>query len=371
MGDSIYDRALDECYAATLAPEHWPDALKQLVAAFDAADAMFYPKDVEAAAVVMPATATYTEFLDAYVAGEWYLDHYRADRGWPLLRSGRSVVIEHDLATDDERRKLATYNELYLKWGYSGFAAIGFEVEGRPWCVPMLRRTDQGFFTPEEARSMERLAPHFRRMVKLSGYFNTARGITGLEILDTLAEAALLISSDLTVIEINRPARELLEDNYEALRLVGGRLTALHADSNRALQTLVGRSARARPGFADAHRAVPIPIHRPAGRPLVAEAVELPAFLMRLHSQARVILMLRDPDAGSRTCAQTLQSVFALSEAEARFCVILANGDSIDRAAEMLGIARETARHRLKSIFAKTDTHRQGELVALLRNVMR
>ncbi|MGO9720572.1 MAG: helix-turn-helix transcriptional regulator, partial [Methylocella sp.] len=38
-------------------------------------------------------------------------------------------------------------------------------------------------------------------------------------------------------------------------------------------------------------------------------------------------------------------------------------------AARELKISRETARHQLKSVFAKTDTHRQNELVALLLQV--
>jgi DNA-binding CsgD family transcriptional regulator len=31
-----------------------------------------------------------------------------------------------------------------------------------------------------------------------------------------------------------------------------------------------------------------------------------------------------------------------------------------------LGVARETARNQLKSVFQKTDTHRQSHLVSLL-----
>ena len=38
-------------------------------------------------------------------------------------------------------------------------------------------------------------------------------------------------------------------------------------------------------------------------------------------------------------------------------------------AARELTITRETARNQLKSVFAKTDTHRQSELVALLMQV--
>ena len=40
-----------------------------------------------------------------------------------------------------------------------------------------------------------------------------------------------------------------------------------------------------------------------------------------------------------------------------------------DIAARELKISRETARNQLKSVFAKTDTHRQSELVALLLQV--
>jgi DNA-binding CsgD family transcriptional regulator len=40
-----------------------------------------------------------------------------------------------------------------------------------------------------------------------------------------------------------------------------------------------------------------------------------------------------------------------------------------DIAACELKISRNTARYQLKSVFAKTDTHRQSELVALLFQV--
>jgi DNA-binding NarL/FixJ family response regulator len=42
---------------------------------------------------------------------------------------------------------------------------------------------------------------------------------------------------------------------------------------------------------------------------------------------------------------------------------------SVPAAAHELKISRETARNQLKSVFAKTDTHRQSELVALFLQV--
>jgi DNA-binding CsgD family transcriptional regulator len=44
----------------------------------------------------------------------------------------------------------------------------------------------------------------------------------------------------------------------------------------------------------------------------------------------------------------------------------MAEGISVYKAAEALEISRETARNQLKAVYAKTATHRQGELVALL-----
>jgi DNA-binding CsgD family transcriptional regulator len=81
---------------------------------------------------------------------------------------------------------------------------------------------------------------------------------------------------------------------------------------------------------------------------------------------ARVLLLLTD--LGKRLVPKTrlIARTFALSVAEARIAERIAVGVSLEKAAEDLGISRETARNQLKAIFAKTGTHRQSELVALL-----
>jgi DNA-binding CsgD family transcriptional regulator len=45
--------------------------------------------------------------------------------------------------------------------------------------------------------------------------------------------------------------------------------------------------------------------------------------------------------------------------AETRITERIAVGVSLEKAAEDLGISRETARNQLKAVFAKTGTHRQ------------
>ena len=55
-----------------------------------------------------------------------------------------------------------------------------------------------------------------------------------------------------------------------------------------------------------------------------------------------------------------------MTGAEAKLASLLVSGMVLQEIARQLGIARETARNQLKAVFAKTETHRQGELVALL-----
>jgi DNA-binding CsgD family transcriptional regulator len=57
---------------------------------------------------------------------------------------------------------------------------------------------------------------------------------------------------------------------------------------------------------------------------------------------------------------------FGLTPSEAKLACVIARGAPTDLAARELKISKETVRNQLKSVFAKTDTHRRSALVALL-----
>jgi DNA-binding CsgD family transcriptional regulator len=61
-----------------------------------------------------------------------------------------------------------------------------------------------------------------------------------------------------------------------------------------------------------------------------------------------------------------LKNRFGLTPAEARVVLRLVSGDSLRLAAKALGIKYETVRTHLKSIFQKTGTRRQAELVIVV-----
>ena len=67
-----------------------------------------------------------------------------------------------------------------------------------------------------------------------------------------------------------------------------------------------------------------------------------------------------------RTAPSILEASFRFTPAEARIAQGIARGETLAAVAAAHGIAMTTAKTHLQSVFHKTGTHRQAELVALL-----
>ena len=64
--------------------------------------------------------------------------------------------------------------------------------------------------------------------------------------------------------------------------------------------------------------------------------------------------------------SRILRSAFGLTPAETRIAIGISLGKSPAAVAQVNGVAVATVRAHLKSVFAKTRTHRQAELAALI-----
>lgn len=93
------------------------------------------------------------------------------------------------------------------------------------------------------------------------------------------------------------------------------------------------------------------------------------AFGSGLFQRSLFLLVVRDLGRERETDLKLLATHFRLSPAEVRMCAAFVGGLTLNEVAEQVGIARETARHRLKQIFQKTGTNRQSELIALLLRI--
>jgi DNA-binding CsgD family transcriptional regulator len=124
----------------------------------------------------------------------------------------------------------------------------------------------------------------------------------------------------------------------------------------RALRQLLGGSIRLE-ALPQAPRAL-----RSSERPLIAYMRTCPG----PEGQVTALLVLLDLDECLEPDANILQEIFGLTKAEARLALRLACGETLEDIAEEHDVSISTARVQLKSIFAKTGTSRQAELVGLL-----
>ena len=175
---------------------------------------------------------------------------------------------------------------------------------------------------------------------------------------------AIALDQDGFVADVNAAAETIFDNNVK----IKGRPLFIREPAARALlKDAIDQwrtSPRLNPVATD-----PIIVQRQEKMPVIVRiwpfdgAAHLPA------QEVRAILTLNALGPKPGPPAAILAKTFRLTPAEAKLACVIARGASPGIAAGELKISRETARNQLKSVFAKTDTHRQSELVALLLQV--
>jgi DNA-binding CsgD family transcriptional regulator len=88
---------------------------------------------------------------------------------------------------------------------------------------------------------------------------------------------------------------------------------------------------------------------------------------VKLATRSQIAVVVRAPGRSGTDVARRLQTTFRLTPSEAALGAALAVGASLADFAQQRSVAMSTVRSQLKALYEKTDTNRQGELVARLR----
>jgi DNA-binding CsgD family transcriptional regulator len=169
------------------------------------------------------------------------------------------------------------------------------------------------------------------------------------------------------VIEMNCAAEEIVA-RHDGLYLDANRLAAMHNSDDSGLNALIASAAASHGGADEAPPGGTIALSRPSGkRPLSVLVFPVSTSLPALGCERpAAVVFVGDPERSPEPVPDRLRRLYGLTRCEARLAAHIAAGRCLDDTAEQMGITRETARTHLKRVFAKTDTRRQGELVALL-----
>jgi DNA-binding CsgD family transcriptional regulator len=220
-------------------------------------------------------------------------------------------------------------------------------------------------FTREDLHRLDQLVPHIQRAIQMRHRFAELQlGQNFLaSSLDVLAMPTLLIDEYGRAVHANRSAEQLLE-RRNALWLEDGHLFTRDEAATRSINLEVSNAIRASRGLAvDPCTTVLLP--RRARAPLIIMIAPM-QFSRGEAGQAAALLFVFDPDIAPSVGVDVVRGLFGLSEAEAQLAVALGSGKTLEHAAQERGTSIHTIRTQLKSIFNKTGTKRQSDLVALL-----
>jgi DNA-binding CsgD family transcriptional regulator len=214
---------------------------------------------------------------------------------------------------------------------------------------------------------MRRIVPHAQRALQIQ------RRVERLEVLhesatvtlDQLPLGVIFVDGQGKPLFVNRVAQEILAQKdgltltREGFQAANGAATAaVRRYIHNVIQTGNGREL-------DAESAMNLP--RPSlKRPLSIIAGPLPAGHPSSVPRSAAVIFVSDPEARADSTPLVLQRLYGLSPAEGRLAALLFQGRRLEEAAEELGISLHTARNQLKSIFQRTGSRRQSDLMRLL-----
>ena len=284
------------------------------------------------------------------------------------LRPGEAVCGSA-LVDPREMRKSSYYDEIMRPLEFEEtLGAVVYRSEEVQSHLSVGRRD---FFAASEQRQFATVAFHLRQAVRMYGRLRASELRAAV-----LAGAADLLPVGLGVLDrtgrlvhANQQLAQMLREG-DALRDRGGRLGCVSPRAERQLVQLVA-AAGARSGSLAGGGL--LSVERGPARPglhvLVAPiSGNRAAILPELGDtgEPAVFVLVSDPERSPRDTRHLLRALYSLTSAESQLVAALLEGGSLADYAERAGVTLGTARVRLKRVFEKTGTHRQGELIALV-----
>jgi len=182
------------------------------------------------------------------------------------------------------------------------------------------------------------------------------------ETLNRLAAGVILLDSAERIVFANGVARQILDED-DGLAVGPGGLRGSFSQESQAIKQLLKRIDDSGAGEA---RARGLALRRPSGRrPLLLFACPLATSRPEDPTQPAIAVFVTDPEQRPRWREDLARDLYGLTAAEARVALSLAEGKRLDEIAEDFGVAQTTITFHLRNLFAKTQTSRQADLIAL------
>jgi DNA-binding CsgD family transcriptional regulator/PAS domain-containing protein len=370
---NIEQKALElvgKIYDAAVEPELWEHFLREAACVLEASSGALVAHDLANADINRLITSGFDERILRQ-----YAEHIHKVEIWvdvPENPPNETMILSQEHCTNRQTFQTEMYQDCGRRQGAfhvtEGFVA---RDEGRFAKVGFQRPVNADPFHEGHRTLLNVLAPHLQRAFQLNRKFweqnAHSKGMSAL--LDRLAVGVILLDEEERVVFVNRAAAALLRDNHglhlRQKMLCGettGETAALRKLVHEAISTGNGNGNGLSPGGG-------LTLHDKHGEPMHVQVCPLRTERTPIglaHESPRAAVFVSAPGKRPVPPEEALQALFRLTPAEGRLAVGLAEGQTLEEIAESFGITKGTARVQLKSIFSKTDTRRQAELVRIV-----
>ncbi len=363
-----YDRVVDLLYAAAMDSERWGGTLEHLQKLFQANYVTLIlraPDETEMGLMISVG-------LEGEQGGGkvTYLTYMHTATPFVNMPTDR-VFTEEDVMSPRDWHSCA-YFQHWCK-PHDVFHVMGADIathEAGRLRFRLTRGEAGAAFSAADRRLCEMLLPHLQRALNIQNSLNRSESMGALysRAIGRLSVATVVLDERGTIIDQNLMAREILARG-DGLKVVGGRLEASYPSNNKQLHQLI-RNAFALHSANEVRVNEAMSLARPSGEVDLGVVVEAIPDGEWAEGKGRpaVVLYIRDAASSSFDSMDVGQKLYGLTPAECALAKEMANGLSLDEAAESLNIRRNTARAHLRSIFSKTGVRRQTELVRIMLN---
>jgi len=225
-------------------------------------------------------------------------------------------------------------------------------------------------FRIQDLELLRFLAPHleraFRLHLKLAELKTRAEDLQ--RAIDMLPSGIIFLGANAGIVHMNRTAAKILAEN-DGLIAARGRLAAERTSESAELESLIAQARDTSVGTG-LRPAGAIAISRCLRQSLSVLITPVRNMSLDTTSPVHAIAFVTDPSQRVRPGADVLRTLFGLTPAECRVALLLAEGHAPPAIADLLGISTNTLKTQLASIYRKTGTSRQTQLVRTLSQLV-
>jgi len=219
-------------------------------------------------------------------------------------------------------------------------------------------------FSRRDQVTLRQLQPHLTQAMQLRRKLDAARNGAAELALQCVSVAVVVLARDRKILFAN-PAADRLLAHPGAAPVRERRLCASEPAQTAALDAAL---AACLTHHFDDRISLAVRLSGPAGAGVVARIVPPPAKTPGGQRACAVAMLLQEgaPPADLR---QTVAALYGLTPAEIELVAALSDGATLEIFAERRGVRAATVKSQLLSVFAKTGTNRQAQLMRLLYSI--